>query len=120
MDNQITNINAKIDRLRKEKAKMQTQQAICFMREAQKILRDGFTPEVALGILSSMWETASKTQKQHWKRNNFQPSVVKQSSLTSDIPTTKDELIRAYEELCEEFLRGISCRNKEDWVILRA
>ena len=52
MMDQITNINAKIDRLRKQKAKTQTQQAIRFMREAQKILGDDFTPELALGILS--------------------------------------------------------------------
>lgn len=107
IENQIKNINARIDRLRKQKAKTQTQQALHFRREAQKILKDDFTPEIALGILSSMWGTASETQKQLWKRNNFHPSVVKQSSLTSDMPTTKDELIRAYEELCEEFLAGI-------------
>ncbi len=62
MDNQIKNINAEIDRLKKQKAKMQTQQAICFMRGAQKILRDGFTPEVALNILSETWRSASEAQ----------------------------------------------------------
>ena len=107
IDNQIKNINARIDRLRKQKAKTQTQRAIHFRREVQEILKDDFTPEMALGILSSMWETASETQKQNWKRNNFQPSVVKQTSLTPDISATKDELIRAYEELCEEFLAEI-------------
>jgi hypothetical protein len=70
-------------------------------------LQDDFTPELALGILSSIWGMASETQKQSWRGNNFQSSVVKQSALSSGLPTTKDELIRAYEELCEEFLAEI-------------
>ena len=105
MDNQIKNINAKIDRLRKQKAKTQTQQAICFMRETQKILGDEFTPEMALNILSETWRLASETQKQNWRRrHDFQSSVGKQNFSAPGLPTTKDELLRAYEELCEEFL----------------
>lgn len=104
IDNQIANLNSRIECLKKQKAKTQTQQALYFRREVQKILKDDFTPELALGILSSIWKTTSETQKQLWKRNNFQSSVVKQSSLSSDMPTTKDELIKAYQDLCEEFL----------------
>lgn len=107
MDNQIKNINAKIDRLRKQKAKTQTQQAICFMRETQKILREDFTPELALGILSSIWGTASENQKQNWRSNNLQSLLIKKGPLPLDLPTTKDELLRAYEELCEEFLAAL-------------
>jgi len=107
MIDHIKTINAKIDHLRKRKERMKTQQAIHFMRETQKILQDDFTPELALRILSSIWGAASETQKQNWRRNNFQPSVVKQNSLTSGLPTTKGELIKAYEELCEEFLAEI-------------
>ena len=105
MIDQVTNINAKIDHLRKQKAKMQTQQALHFMRETQKILRDNFTPEMALKILSEAWRSASEAQKQNWRRRrDFQPSIVKQNFSTPSLPTTKDELLRAYEELCEEFL----------------
>ena len=105
MDNQIKNINAKIDRLRKQKAKTQTQQAIGFMRETQKILRDDFMPEMALNILSETWRSSSEAQKQNWRtQNHFQPSVVKQNFSAPSLPSTKDELLRAYEELCEEFL----------------
>lgn len=107
MIDHIKTINAKIGRLRKRKEKMKTQKAMHFMRETQKILRDDFTPELALRILSSIWGTASEVQKQNWRRNNFQFSVAKQNSLTSGLPTTKDELIKAYEELCEEFLAEI-------------
>jgi len=68
MIDQLTNIDEKIHRLKKKKEKMQTQQAICFMREAQKIFEDGFSAEMALGILSETWSTASETQKQNWRR----------------------------------------------------
>lgn len=112
MIDQITNINAKIESLRKQKAKIQTQQAICFVRETQKILRDDFTPEVALNILTETWRSASESQKQNWRREgDFQPSVVKQGFSAPNLPTTKDELIRAYEELCEEFLAAMG-KNK--------
>ena len=107
MIDHIETINTKIDCLRKRKETMKTQKAIHFMRETQKILQDDFTSELALGILSSIWGTASETQKQGWRKNNFQSSVVKQSSLTSGLLTTKDELIKAYEKLCEEFLAEI-------------
>ena len=91
--------------IQEQKAKTQTQQAICFMRETQKILRDNFTPEMALKILSEAWRSASEAQKQNWRRRrDFQPSIVKQNFSTPSLPTTKDELLRAYEELCEEFL----------------
>jgi len=96
IDNQIKNINAKIDRLRKQKANTQTQQAICFVRETQKILRDDFTLEMALEILSARWSTASEIQKQDWR---LQPSVHKQNFSAPSLPATKDELLRAYEEL---------------------
>ena len=108
IDNQIKNINAKIARLRKQKAKTQTQQAICFMREAQKILQDDFMPEMALNILSEAWRSASEAQKQSWRtQNDFQLFVANQSFSASSLPTTKDELLRAYEELCEEFLAAL-------------
>ena len=107
MIDQIGTINAKIDCLRKRKERMKTQQAIYFMREAQRVLQDDFTPELALGLLSSIWGTASEAQKQNWRRSGFQSSVVKQNSLPSELPTTKDELIKAYEELCEKFLAEI-------------
>jgi hypothetical protein len=107
MIDHIKTINAKIDRLTKRKEKMKTQKAIHFMRETQKILQNDFTPELALGILSSIWGTASEAHKQNWRKNNLPSSTVKQNALTSDLPTTKDELIKAYEELCEEFLAEI-------------
>src|SRR5437868_801316 len=107
MIDHIKTINAKIDYLRKRKERMKTQQAIHFMRETQKILQDDFTPELVLGILSSSWGTASEAQKQNWKRNSLRSSIVKQNALPSDLPTTKDELIKAYKELCGEFLAEI-------------
>ena len=76
MIDQLINIDEKIHRLKKKKEKMQIQQAICFMREAQKIFEEGFSAEMALGILSDTWGSASETQKQNWRRrpDSFRPS----------------------------------------------
>lgn len=59
---------------------MQRQEALRFMRKVQEILQADFTPELALEILSVMWGTASETQKQNWRKNNFQSSVIKDQS----------------------------------------
>lgn len=108
IDNRITCINARIDRLKKMKVKKQKQEALHLMRETQKILQDDFTPELALGILSSSWKTASEAQKQYWRNpGTHSRSSPIQNSRILGLPTTKDELIRAYEELCEEFLAEI-------------
>ncbi|MBA3814865.1 MAG: hypothetical protein H0X26_10395 [Alphaproteobacteria bacterium] len=50
----LIRIDEKIDRLKKQREKMRIQQAILFMREAQKIFEDDFVPDIALGILSEM------------------------------------------------------------------
>ena len=77
MDN-LQKVDEKILRLKKRREKVQTQQAISFMREAQKIFQDGFSPGIALGILSETWTTASETQKMEWKKRgpDFRPTLV--------------------------------------------
>ena len=76
MSDKLINIDEKIHQLRKRREKVQTQQAIQFMREVQKIFQDGFSADMALGILSETWSTASETQKQNWRKrsNSFRPS----------------------------------------------
>lgn len=68
MSDKLTNIDEKIQRLKKRREKLQTQQAIHFMREAQRIFQDGFTPDIALNILSKTWSTASESQKKDWRK----------------------------------------------------
>ncbi|MBA3814515.1 MAG: hypothetical protein H0X26_08555 [Alphaproteobacteria bacterium] len=92
MIDQLTNIDKKIHHLKKRREKVQTQQAINFMREVQKIFPDGFTPDIALSILSETWGTASQSQKQNWRKrgNTFRTSDLQdtqQKSQTSDPAT---------------------------------
>ena len=35
------------------------------MKEAEKIFKDGFSPDIALAVLSD-WTTASETKKKEW------------------------------------------------------
>lgn len=64
MDN-IANIDDRIVKLKKKKIRIQTQKAIIFMKEAEKIFKDAFSPDIALAVLSD-WNTASKTKKKEW------------------------------------------------------
>lgn len=68
MSDKLIHIDEKIERLKKRREKLQTQQAIHFMREAQKIFQDGFTPDIALNILHETWSSASESQKQNWRK----------------------------------------------------
>lgn len=78
MIDQLTTIDEKINRLKKKREKVQLQQALLFMREVQKIFQDGFTPDVALSILSETWDAASESQKQNWRKrsNTFRTSTI--------------------------------------------
>lgn len=64
MDN-IANINEKIVKLKKKKIRMQTQKAVLFLKEAEKILKDAFSPDIALAMLSE-WTTASDSRRKEW------------------------------------------------------
>lgn len=79
---QLTTIDEQINRLKKKKERVQTQQAIAFMREAQKIFQTDFSPDIALSILSETWGTASEKQQAEWKKREatFRPSSVQSSS----------------------------------------
>jgi hypothetical protein len=61
----ITNIDNRIDNLKKQKLKLQTQKAILFTREAEKIFENSFAPEIALAVLSE-WATATEAKKKEW------------------------------------------------------
>jgi hypothetical protein len=61
----LTNINNRIESLKKRKAKLQTQQAVLFTKEVEKIFKESFAPGMALAVLSD-WTTASETKKKEW------------------------------------------------------
>ncbi|MBX9622139.1 MAG: hypothetical protein K2X28_09025 [Alphaproteobacteria bacterium] len=66
MIDKVTSIENKIYELRQKKERIQIQQSLLLMKEAQKILKDEFSLETALTILKDSWATASKTQKAEW------------------------------------------------------
>ncbi len=69
-----TNIDAKIERLKKKKAKVQNQKAVLFMKEAKQIFQDDFNPGVALAVLSD-WAGATEAKKKEWiaRSHSFRP-----------------------------------------------
>ena len=85
---QLTTIDEQINRLKKKKERVQTQQAIVFMRETQKIFQTDFSPDVALSILSETWKTATEKQQMEWKKRarDFRPSSVQGSSKKPQSP----------------------------------
>ena len=79
MIDKVTSIENKIYELKQKKERIQTQQSLLLMKEAQKILKDEFSPEMALTILKESWTTVSKTQKAEWatRAGLFLPSTAK-------------------------------------------
>lgn len=68
MKDRLTYIESKIHQLKQKKDRIQTQHALLFMKEAQKILEEEFSPNLALKILKEHWNKASKDQKEEWKK----------------------------------------------------
>jgi hypothetical protein len=66
MIDKVISIENKIHELKQKKERIQAQHSLLLMKEAQKILKDEFSPEMALIILKDSWTTASKTQKAEW------------------------------------------------------
>jgi hypothetical protein len=83
----ITTINDKIEKLKKQKIRIQAQQAVLFQHEAEKIFGNSFSPEVALVMLSE-WTTATDSKKKEWtnRANSFRFSSVQNSQGKTAIP----------------------------------
>ena len=79
MTNSLSLIDQKILQLKQKKEKIQTQQAALFIKEAQKILGEEFSIELALGILSHAWKDVSSKQKEVWSTSfdTFRSSLKK-------------------------------------------
>ena len=61
-------IDQKMQRLRKKREKIHMNESLFFTKEVQRILEDAFSLELALVILEKTWPTASKSQKEEWRR----------------------------------------------------
>lgn len=68
MKDKLTHIDNKIHQLKQKKERIQTQQALFLMREAQKIFQGEFSPDVVLKLLKDHWDGASVAQKEEWKK----------------------------------------------------
>ena len=93
MIDKVTTIENKILELKKKKERLQTQQALLLMKEAQKILKEEFSLEVALSILKDSWTAASKTQKAEWKtrERSFPVSASKTHQKTQNHNPTPEQ-----------------------------
>jgi hypothetical protein len=68
MKDKLTHIDNKIHQLKQKKERIQTQQALFLMREAQKIFQGEFSPGAALTILKDHWNGATDAQKEEWEK----------------------------------------------------
>jgi hypothetical protein len=64
----LVRIDKKIQTLKKKKEKIQIQQALLFMKEAQKIFSENMSQKLALVILTETWAKASNSQKKEWQK----------------------------------------------------
>ena len=90
----LVRIDKKIQALKKKKEKIQIQQALLFMKEAQKIFSENMSQNLALVILTETWAKASNSQKEEWqKRARFfcvsSPQQLEKKSQPIDATHTK-------------------------------
>ncbi len=64
----LLSIDEKMQRLRKKRERIHLNESLFFTKEVQRILEDAFSLELALVILEKTWPTASKSQKEEWRR----------------------------------------------------
>ena len=68
MDDKLIFIEEKILQLKKNQEKIHTQQALSFIKEAQKIFEKEFSLDMVLAVLSEAWSTASEDRKEEWRK----------------------------------------------------
>ncbi|MBY0293372.1 MAG: hypothetical protein K2W92_08820 [Alphaproteobacteria bacterium] len=68
MDDKLIFIEDKILQLKKNQEKIHTQQALSFIKEAQKIFEKDFSLDMVLAVLSEAWSTASEDRKEEWRK----------------------------------------------------
>jgi len=66
----VAHIDEKINQLKKKKEKIQMQQALLFIKEAQNIFQEDFSPDRALTFLSEAWQATSESQKEELRKRN--------------------------------------------------
>ena len=72
IDQRLLTAGSKIDRLKKQREKLQFQQALLFFKETQKIFDKAFAPDLALVVLKDAWRKSSEVQKEKWQKDRKQ------------------------------------------------
>ncbi len=82
MDDDLSNIEDKINLLKQKREKIKTKKALLLLKEAQGILSDNFSYELVLSVLKNSWSSASEKQKEEWEKsaNQFRSDESKRSS----------------------------------------
>lgn len=92
MDDDLSNIEDKINSLKQKREKIKTKKALLLLKEVQGILSDNFSYELVLSILKNSWSSASEKQKEEWVRsaNQFRRDRGKRD--TKGIATPQSEV----------------------------
>ena len=72
IDHRLVTAEENIHRLKKQREKLQFQQALLFFKETQKIFDKAFAPDLALFVLKDVWAKASEAQKEKWQHDRGQ------------------------------------------------
>lgn len=88
----INSINERIEELKRKKIELIRKQAESLFNKLQNIIGEKFSPELALSIVSNVWQQADEKQKESWqssapsfrnaKNNNTKQKTKKAKSAT--------------------------------------
>ena len=72
----LTNIDKKIEDLKKKKAALETKEALKLFKKLKATLGDEFSPEVVMGMVTHTWNNKNPKMKEVWlqKSSTFRPS----------------------------------------------
>lgn len=99
----LSTLDQKIIHLKKRKENLQTQQALSFLKETQKIFKEEMPPDVILILLTETWNKSSPSQKEEWRKriskasdpekreteHSFRPSCSLEKKATSPQPASQ-------------------------------
>jgi len=71
MTKSLSQFEQKIEQLKKKKEALQSKQALQLLKEAQKILGEEFTPELALVVLADSWKSANDSKRKEWTSSTY-------------------------------------------------
>lgn len=73
----LTNIDKKIEDLKKKKAELEVKAALQLFKKLKTILGPDFSPDLVIGIITYTWENKNSKMKEVWlqKSSTFRPST---------------------------------------------